>query len=152
MKISVIDIGTNTILLLVAQTMGNESKGFSTTSKSSQDSAKESMNTDSSNRKASIGRQVFFRIFKKSKDLGSELIVAVGTSAIRDASNRKEFCGFIREKTGIEIQVLTGEEEAEWTFRGAIGEGGSVRKLTVLDIGGGTSEIIFGNMRGSAGK
>jgi exopolyphosphatase/guanosine-5'-triphosphate,3'-diphosphate pyrophosphatase len=146
MRISVIDIGTNTILLLVVQAEGFR---IGKVLHDAQVIARVGKGVDE---RRMINQETFQRASaflssyrKTSEDLGSERIVAVGTSALRDASNRKDFCGFIRRATGISIEILSGDEEAEWTYRGAIGEGeASTDSFTVLDIGGGSTEIISG--------
>ena len=146
MTISVIDIGTNTILLLVAQTEGRR---IGKVLHDEQVIARLGKRVDERRliQQESFERAAnFLAAYRRTSErLDSERITAVGTSAIRDASNRKEFCEFVRRKTGITIEVLTGEEEAEWTFQGAIGENsGTSETFTVLDIGGGSTEIIVG--------
>jgi exopolyphosphatase/guanosine-5'-triphosphate,3'-diphosphate pyrophosphatase len=74
----------------------------------------------------------------------SELI-AVATSAVREAPNRREFLRRVREKTGIKIKVISGEEEADYIFRAvlsAVDFGGST--AACIDIGGGSTEFIVG--------
>ena len=147
MTISVVDIGTNTILLLVAQ---NEGHRIAKILHDEQVIARVGKGVDE---RRLILRESFERAAdflsayrRTSESLKAERIIAVGTSAIRDAQNRDDFCEFIRQKTGITIEVLSGDEEAEWTFQGAIGEnGGTSGNFTVLDIGGGSTEIIFGS-------
>lgn len=76
----------------------------------------------------------------------AEDIIAIATSAVRDAANREEFISIVKERTGIEIRVISGEEEAELGFTGAssvVNEGYKV----VCDIGGGSTELIFGEKR-----
>ncbi len=72
-------------------------------------------------------------------------IVAVGTSALRDATNRDLFLAPARALLGCEIRAIGGVEEAELTFRGAL-EGIVVGDdpITVVDVGGGSTEIIVG--------
>jgi exopolyphosphatase/guanosine-5'-triphosphate,3'-diphosphate pyrophosphatase len=82
-----------------------------------------------------------------SESLHSEKIIACGTSALRDASNSREFIRFVKEKLRLEITVLSGEEEAELTFSGAVSEFSSLgadQPLAVLDIGGGSTELTTG--------
>lgn len=77
----------------------------------------------------------------------SDRIMAGGTSALRDAVNREEFIAAVHEQTGIRIDVLTGEEEAELTYQGAVSEfsaRGSEARFAVLDIGGGSTELAMG--------
>jgi exopolyphosphatase/guanosine-5'-triphosphate,3'-diphosphate pyrophosphatase len=75
------------------------------------------------------------------------MIIAGGTSALRDASNSDEFIRFIKHKLGLEITVLSGEEEAKLTFRGVFSEFSSLgadQPVAVLDIGGGSTELTTG--------
>ncbi|MBO8141140.1 MAG: hypothetical protein H0Z37_03025 [Firmicutes bacterium] len=81
---------------------------------------------------------------------GAGGVVAAGTSALRDAADRDEFCRRIRREHGLTVRVLTGREEAELTFLGAAFDvasfgGGSA---VVVDIGGGSTELIRGSVQG----
>lgn len=72
-------------------------------------------------------------------------VVAVGTSAIRDADNRDEFLAPAERILGCRIQTISGGREAELTFQGALdGIDVGSEPLTVVDIGGGSTEIIVG--------
>lgn len=72
-------------------------------------------------------------------------ILAAGTSALRDAKNRKEIIDEVARKTGIVLRCISGEEEAELTFFGAVAGMGEIPEpFTVIDIGGGSTEIIMG--------
>jgi len=76
---------------------------------------------------------------------GVDELLALVTSAIREASNGLEVLDRIRERTGVDLQVLTGEEEARLTFL-AVRRwfGWSAGQLLVLDIGGGSLELACG--------
>jgi exopolyphosphatase/guanosine-5'-triphosphate,3'-diphosphate pyrophosphatase len=76
---------------------------------------------------------------------GCDELMALVTSAIRDATNGLEVLDRIRERTGVDLQVLTGEEEARLTFL-AVRRwfGWSAGRLLVLDIGGGSLELASG--------
>jgi exopolyphosphatase/guanosine-5'-triphosphate,3'-diphosphate pyrophosphatase len=76
---------------------------------------------------------------------GCDELMALVTSAIRDATNGLEVLERIRERTGVDLQVLTGEEEARLTFL-AVRRwfGWSAGRLLVLDIGGGSLELASG--------
>ncbi len=75
-------------------------------------------------------------------------MIACGTSALRDAANRDEFLAYIKKEVGLSIRVLTGEEEARLTFQGAISEYPSADgTFGVIDIGGGSTEIVVGTHR-----
>jgi exopolyphosphatase / guanosine-5'-triphosphate,3'-diphosphate pyrophosphatase len=81
----------------------------------------------------------------QARKQGCEDLLALVTSAIRDATNGLEVLGRIRDRTGVELQVLTGEDEARLTFL-AVRRwfGWSAGKLLVLDIGGGSLELASG--------
>jgi exopolyphosphatase/guanosine-5'-triphosphate,3'-diphosphate pyrophosphatase len=70
-------------------------------------------------------------------------IIAVATSAVREAENRPLFLNRVKEETGLDVEVISGEEEARRTLLGVrCGLGGDDSNLLVLDIGGGSTEWI----------
>ena len=77
---------------------------------------------------------------------GAEVIHLTATSAVREAVNREEVCRCLEEKTGVKVEVLSGEQEAQLSYIGAsedfVREG---RSLAVLDIGGGSTELVYQN-------
>ena len=73
---------------------------------------------------------------------GVERYTAVATSAVREAGNREEFLERVRSETGVEIEVIDGEEEARRTFLGIRSGLPEVRSILGLDIGGGSTEFI----------
>jgi exopolyphosphatase/guanosine-5'-triphosphate,3'-diphosphate pyrophosphatase len=76
-------------------------------------------------------------------DHGNPPLHAVATSAVREASNGKEFIGLIREAIGIEIEIIPWEEEARLTMEGVFWKiPHEKRKILTLDIGGGSTEFI----------
>jgi exopolyphosphatase/guanosine-5'-triphosphate,3'-diphosphate pyrophosphatase len=82
---------------------------------------------------------------RQAEKQGVDELLALVTSAIRDAENGMEVLARIRERTGVDLQVLTGEDEARLTFL-AVRRwfGWSAGKLMVLDIGGGSLELASG--------
>ncbi|GAB2986563.1 Ppx/GppA phosphatase family protein [Nocardioides montaniterrae] len=80
---------------------------------------------------------------------GVEWIRFCATSATRDASNAAVFVDGVRERLGIEPEVLPGEEEARLAFAGALrGLGTVTEPVMVIDIGGGSTELILGSVAG----
>ena len=81
--------------------------------------------------------------------LGATRTRFVATSATRDASNSAEFVRQIKAVIGVEPEVIVGTEEASLSFRGAVGGlGGGVRTpMLVVDIGGGSTELVLGSTR-----
>jgi exopolyphosphatase/guanosine-5'-triphosphate,3'-diphosphate pyrophosphatase len=78
--------------------------------------------------------------------LGAERTLAVGTSAVRDSVNGREFLAEVERRHGFETRLLSGDEEAELTRRGV---GALDERTLVLDIGGGSTELILGVSRTS---
>ena len=72
---------------------------------------------------------------------GTEEIVAVGTQAMRTASNAGEFKRMVKERCGLNIRVISGDEEAALSFRAA---SRTSSEAVVFDVGGGSSEAAFG--------
>ncbi|MFF8510830.1 exopolyphosphatase [Streptomyces sp. NPDC015492] len=86
------------------------------------------------------------------KDLGAEKLRFVATSASRDAENRADFVNGVVEILGVEPEVITGDQEAAFSFTGATGElHGDDRRL-VVDIGGGSTEFVVGNRHVEAAR
>lgn len=147
MTISVIDIGTNTMLMLTAR---RGSDGTLDVLGDEHGIARLGRGVDASR---TIAQETFDRVegFLRryhtiATSLGAERIVAFGTSALRDARNRDELIAAMRQRTGIEIEVLGGEDEAAWTYRGAlVGLGLDGVRCAVIDIGGGSTELALGD-------
>jgi exopolyphosphatase/guanosine-5'-triphosphate,3'-diphosphate pyrophosphatase len=74
--------------------------------------------------------------------LGAERVLAVGTSAVRDAENGEAFLGEVEWSYGFTTRLLSGEEEAELTRRGVADGCGLENGTLVLDVGGGSTELI----------
>ena len=148
MRIATIDIGTNTILMLIADVSAD---GALTVVREEHVIARLGKGVDGLKRftpetfTKALGYLDRFRGIAKA--LLAERIIACGTSAFRDASNSGEFIAFIRQKLGIEIEVLSGHREAELTYQGAVSESlveNEQQSFAVLDIGGGSTELTAG--------
>lgn len=71
-------------------------------------------------------------------------VIVMATSAARDAVNKNEFINEVYQKTGWQVQVISGEKEAELSYRGAVASVSMTQALSVvIDIGGGSTEAIF---------
>lgn len=146
MILSTIDIGTNTILMVTLEMLHDGSMRLVS---DQHEIARLGKGVDASRR---IQPDAFDRVagylegYRESAiQLGADQIVAFGTSALRDATNRDEFCRAMRERTGVSIEILTGDEEAELTYHGALfGMDFSTDDCAVLDIGGGSTELAVG--------
>jgi exopolyphosphatase/guanosine-5'-triphosphate,3'-diphosphate pyrophosphatase len=90
------------------------------------------------------------------KELGAERLRFVATSASRDAENREEFTAGVLAVLGVEPEVISGEQEAEFSFTGATRELTAhehlERPFLVVDIGGGSTEFVVGADRVQAAR
>ncbi|MCW0211994.1 MAG: Ppx/GppA family phosphatase [Pseudonocardia sp.] len=78
---------------------------------------------------------------------GVERVRMVATSATRDASNREDFFGMVRDTLGIDAEVISGDEEARLSFEGAVGElDPDDGPFVVVDVGGGSTEVVVGEL------
>ena len=140
---SVIDIGTNTCLLLTAKLQDKTL----TEIYESQEIPRLGKDLYRTGMIPPESFQNVLKIFNKyktvSKEHGSEKIFAFGTSAMRDAANSNEFIDFIENGTGIRIRIINGEEEAKYSFEGAVFDLDTRKEYAVLDIGGGSTEICY---------
>jgi len=146
-KIASIDLGTNTALLLIARVEKDKVIPLH----NAQIILRLGRNIDAS---GLIQKEVFDKVlnaiieFKTiAENFNVDKIIAIGTSALRDAKNGDQLIEFIYQKTGIKIRVISGEEEARLTYFGAVsGLDHKIlnSKITVIDIGGGSTEIING--------
>src|SRR5690606_24227471 len=80
----------------------------------------------------------------KADELGAAAFVIGATSASRDARNLGELASRVRAEIGVEYELLSGEDEALWSFRGACSAYPDLGAACVLDIGGGSTEVVAG--------
>ncbi len=149
-RVSCIDIGTNTALLLIADL--DPENGTINPVFHKQTIVRLGKNVDA---EKVIDPEALLRLIdslsdyrRLSDDHDTETIIAVGTSALRDAKNHHEVISEVARTTGITIQCISGQEEAELTFSGAVAGMSSIPDLfAVIDIGGGSTEISMGSVR-----
>ena len=145
MRIAVVDLGTNTTRLLVAEVVDGRVEELDRRTTITR--LGEGVDAGSRLLDGAMGR-VFDALAEYRRamdDLGAERVVAVATSAVRDAENGEDFRRELRERFGIEASIISGDEEARLTFAGATAErpaGGP--PVLVLDIGGGSTEFVVG--------
>ncbi len=143
MKRAIIDIGTNSVRLTVAD--GVPGSGWKVLCKGMEPSRLGESMSD----KAAISPAACMRTFeavKKFKETaeasGVEDICAYGTAILRESPEGHAFCQKISDELGLSVKVLSGEMEAFYSYLGAVGASSSVAAVT--DIGGGSTEICIG--------
>jgi exopolyphosphatase/guanosine-5'-triphosphate,3'-diphosphate pyrophosphatase len=145
MRRAVIDIGTNTVKLLVADVL--DGNVIPVVSKDQTTRLGEGVTKSKRLSQAAITRtvQTIDGLLNEARRLGATDLLALTTSAVRDAENRNEFLGQVRSQCGLEVQVITGEREAELIFRGVSSDPQWSRQpILVVDVGGGSAEFIQG--------
>ncbi|MGA9522001.1 MAG: Ppx/GppA family phosphatase, partial [Myxococcaceae bacterium] len=92
---------------------------------------------------------VLARFAEEARSLGAERLAAAATSASRDAKNGMDLVEAARRIAGVEVEIISGQREAELVFRAVQGDFGEPgRPLVAVDIGGGSTEVIYGEHTG----
>lgn len=154
-RIATIDIGTNTALLLIAD-LDFTSQTIQTIY-NHQEIIRLGKGVDKDRRINAEAIERLMDCLTLYRSLiakhGATLIRAVATSALRDSLNRDEILRLVQSQHAIEIELLSGDAEAELTFQGAItGWKNLLEPFLVIDIGGGSTELILGDSNGIRDK
>ena len=149
MHVAVVDIGTNSTRLLVADVTDG-----SVTAELARESivTRLGQGVDATGRLADEAMERVFAVLARYRatidELEVERHVAVLTSAVRDSANGEEFRRQVKARFGLDARVLEGTEEAELTFLGATSERPPATDdgaIVVIDIGGGSTEFVVGH-------
>jgi len=146
MKIASIDIGSNTVLLLIAET---DSAGIKKTILNRYKMPRISKGLTKENNISDKKVKELFDILQGYKNLIFEnqcdKTILTATAGFRKASNSNEITEAVKKKFGFEIKTINGKTEARYSFWGASSNiQGNINRL-VIDIGGGSTELIYGN-------
>lgn len=145
MRIATIDVGTNTALLLVADVAAGqlvplyEAERF----------VRLGEGVDATRR---VGQAALARLGEalrayrhEAARLGATVVAVAGTSASRDAANRGALAALVRAEVGCDYEILSGDDEATWSFRGALSAFPRLDgPCALVDIGGGSTEVMVG--------
>jgi len=144
-RIAIIDFGTNTFnLLIIDKTINGFKEVYST--KVGVGLGLGGINENRIHEDAAARAIATLKLYKeKAVSLNVVKIVAFGTSAIRNATNNTEFIERIKSEIGIDIVVISGKREAELIYKGVTLDLKEDASFIVMDIGGGSTEFIFGN-------
>ncbi len=149
-RVAVVDIGTNSTRLLIAEV--GDARG---TAPAFTELARHSNVTRLGHgleRTGRLGDEAMERVHRvlgsyrtEVDEIGVAGTTGVLTSAVREAANGPAFVGEVRERHGFDVRTISGDEEAHLTYRGATaGRPDAARPLVVIDVGGGSTEIVVG--------
>lgn len=142
---AVIDVGTNSVKLLVADVQRHSvipileeseqtrlGRGFYETHRLQADAIADTANAIAQ-----------FSVLAREKNAESLRLIA--TSAARDALNQEELIAAVRRASGLTLEIISGQQEAEWVYQGVRSDPALAdKRLLILDIGGGSAEFIIG--------
>ncbi|MEU8678901.1 Ppx/GppA phosphatase family protein [Streptomyces sp. NPDC048560] len=146
MRLGVLDVGSNTVHLLVVDAHPG-ARPLPAHSHKAELRLAELLDADGAIGPEGVERLVstIADAVQAAEDKGCEDVLPFATSAVREATNADKVLARVRDETGVDLAVLSGEEEARLTFLAARRWfGWSAGKLLVLDIGGGSLEVAFG--------
>ena len=148
MRVATVDIGTNSMRLLIADYEDNKiinrKKYVEVTRIGKGVDERGMISKDAIN----LNSEVLERFINLAKSKNCEKICVIGTSALRDSKNSEEFVKKAYEKTGINVEIISGEMEANLGFLGIKSILDEKKYTLTIDIGGGSTEFILGNNHG----
>jgi exopolyphosphatase/guanosine-5'-triphosphate,3'-diphosphate pyrophosphatase len=142
---AVVDVGTNSTKLLVAEVSGSEVRPILEESK--QTRLGQGFYPAHVLQPGPIHQtaMAIAEFADKAAKLGADLPQVVATSAVRDALNKEELISAVKRGCGLAIRVISGEEEANYGFKGVTSDPRLAKEpLLLLDVGGGSTEFIIG--------
>jgi exopolyphosphatase / guanosine-5'-triphosphate,3'-diphosphate pyrophosphatase len=146
-RYAAIDVGTNTVLLLVAE---QTPSGFIPVAERGA-ITRLGKGVDANRRLAPEAMErtldALGRFAAEARSLGARDVVVSATSAARDAENGTEFLAAAKARAGVEVEILSGDEEARLSYLAVATDftaEAAERELVAIDIGGGSTEFIFG--------
>jgi exopolyphosphatase/guanosine-5'-triphosphate,3'-diphosphate pyrophosphatase len=148
MRVAAVDLGTNTTRLLVADV--EDSRLEEVVRREAITRLGESVDRRRILLPTSIARvrNVLVDYRREAEELGAERVLAVGTSAVRDADNGEAFLGEVEWSYGFTTELLDGDEEAALMVRGASSDRAIEAGTLLVDIGGGSTELVLAGPSG----
>ena len=139
---AVIDIGSNSVLLIVSNQSGNIVLDIDEVTKLG-----EGLSKTPFLRPEAIKRTVdaVCKFYRLARERGATRVIAVGTMALRVAKNSEEFLQEVKNQCDLEVKILSGEEEARLSYEAAVTSLVNIdQPVAVFDVGGKSTEIIIG--------
>ena len=141
-RVAAVDLGTNATRLLVADVDGSDVRELARRL----EITRLGEGVDERRRLLPVPiarvRNVLGGYRRVAEELGAERVLAVATSSVREADNGEAFLGEIEWSYGFETRLLSGDEEARLTFRGVSDNGELHPDTLVIDVGGGSTELV----------
>ncbi|MCP3144016.1 Ppx/GppA phosphatase family protein [Pyxidicoccus xibeiensis] len=150
-RFATIDVGTNSVLLLVAE---RTPEGRFEPVLERAEITRLGRGVDATRRLSPEGMEATLSVLesfaREAREQGAEAIAVSATSAARDAQNGAEFMAAAKARAGVTVEIISGELEAQLSFAAVHADFASeaAGPLLVLDIGGGSTEFIYGNRAG----
>ncbi|MFP4459192.1 MAG: hypothetical protein ACLFSQ_06375 [Candidatus Zixiibacteriota bacterium] len=143
MKIAIVDIGTNSVILLAIEADGDSEKLEVQFEQALEPRLGEELHKKQKLNSRAMERTIraASRLMKSTGWLSIDRVIAFGTHALRYASNSDIFCEKFEKRTGRKVLILSAEEEAQLSCQGALIGLDDVKDFLVVDVGGGSTEI-----------
>jgi exopolyphosphatase/guanosine-5'-triphosphate,3'-diphosphate pyrophosphatase len=142
---AIIDIGTNSIKMLVGEVSDGEVNPIDERSDQTRLGAGFYETHELQPIPIERTASAVARFVALAREAEAGTIRLIATSAAREAKNAQELVEAVRRAVGLQVEIISGEQEAEWVFRGVMSHPGLPRKtLLILDVGGGSTEFILG--------
>jgi len=141
MKYAVVDIGTNSARLMIAEVHGEKVESQMKTLRTIR--VGEGMTETQSISDGAMQRaaQAIEAFRAAAEEQGAEAFYCFATSAVREAKNKDEFVQYIKKQCGVDVDVISGDDEAALGFLGSVNDRGGM-----FDIGGGSTEVMTGSI------
>src|SRR5262245_52467328 len=146
-RVAVVDIGSNSTRLLVADVVGERVSEVERQSRVTRLGRGVDLSGQLSVEAIEAACRAIADYMAICQEEGVERIESIATRAVRDASNGDAFVAELRERFALSARVLDGEEEARLTYLGATAEHPPSEPTLVIDIGGGSTELVVGTGR-----
>lgn len=142
---AVIDVGTNSVKLLVADVEGSLVEPLLETSEQTRLGQGFYQAHLLQPEAIEHTARTVARFALQARDLHSARLTVIATSAARDALNQQQLRDALQTHAGLPMRIITGEQEAEWAFQGVTTDPAlEDHRLLILDVGGGSTEFIVG--------
>jgi exopolyphosphatase / guanosine-5'-triphosphate,3'-diphosphate pyrophosphatase len=145
-RVAVVDVGSNSVRLLVSDVIDDHPTFVHTDKVMARIGQSLGQAGRIDDRKIGEVAGIVSRFVEDARRLGAREIRAIATSATREAANGDELAQHVHEASGVELEIIDGDEEARLTFAGTLASLDEPQSgdIGVVDVGGGSTEIVVG--------